>query len=540
MLGRQWQMGEHHGEDASSPVRVTYEASHQPIRDRQTGFDPTVTPAEAIVESEPGDWWTPGRRIRIGLEVSRAAGLPPVSAGPPDEGGRPHGDPSRGPGTPTDDGDKRDAGLPGIPDDPADRRRVLKQYLLDDLPAPYHRFNGQGYDGWKLFQARRALKLDRGLFAQVPGRTARDFWDPARLWYETSFECADRTLSLPRHSGGHVDWYSVDADGPMPTPKALEPRQVFPTRVRYPGSPHPRWWQIEDARVDIGGFPPDRSHFATMLLIDLIVSHSDDWFSFPVNTMAGHAVTLHKVVVRDSFDDEWRVVPPGYALTGDGEAAGGTPVVVRPDGDGGSQPWSLFLVRGLEPTSLLVWSTAITPLPGPPLEEVMLGLDEYSNLLWAVERRLKGRDVLTPPRPAAAGDGDASAPVSTSATKEYGYRPSTGARAHWHPYVIEADAEGRRWYVQGRLADLSGQEAVLLDPAQAKVLRNLNAGKDAPVHQIDPSSMPRHGLRLERRYMLARDTHGQPVLWIQRRRMPLLAQPMLPLRFDVLTERAQS
>jgi hypothetical protein len=540
MLGRQWQMGEHQGEDASSPVRVTYQASHQPVRDPYSGFDPTVTPAEAIVECEPDDWWTPGRRIRMGLEVSRAAGLPPVSVSPPDHAEKTDTHPPKVPGAPPDGGGKVDSGPSRIPDAPVDERRVLRHYLLDDLPAPYHRFNGQGYDGWKLFQGRRALGLERGLFAAVPAAAARDFWDPARFWYETSFDCADRTLSLPRHSGGHVDWYSVDADRPMPTPKAVEPRQVFPTRLRYPGSPHPRWWQIEDARVDIGGFPPDRSHFATMLLIDLIVRHSDDWFIFPVNTMAGHVVTLHEVMVRDSFDDEWRVVPPGVTLADLEETGDGKPPVVPPDSDLYGRPWSLFAVRGLELSSLLVWSTAILPLPGPPLEEVMIGLDEYSNLLWAVERRLEGRDLPTPPRPASPEGGDAGSPVSTLATKEYDYRLSTGARAHWHPYVIDADGAGRRWYVQGRLADLSGEEAVLLAPAQAKVLRNLDATTDAPVHQIDPSSVSSHGLRLERRYMLARDTNGQPVLWVQRRRLPLLAQPMLPLRFDVLRERAQS
>jgi hypothetical protein len=277
-----------------------------------------------------------------------------------------------------------------------------------------------------------------------------------------------------------------------------------------------------------------------MLLIDLIVCHSDDWFSFPVNTMAGHAVTLHKVVVRDSFDDEWRVLPPGVTLADLEGKDGDAQLVVHPDSDLYGRPWSLFAVHGLQASSLLVWSTAITPLPGPPLEEVMIGRDEYSNLLWAVERRLKGRDVITPPRPAAAEGGDAGSPVSTSVTKEYNYVLSTGARAHWQPYVIEADSEGRRWYVQGRLADLSGKEAVLLEPAQARVLRNLDAGTEAPVHHIDPSSVPSHGLRLERRYMLARDTNGQPVLWVQRLRLPLLAQPMLPLRFDVLRERAQS
>ena len=31
-----------------------------------TRFDPTVIPAEAILESELDDWWTLGRRVRVG------------------------------------------------------------------------------------------------------------------------------------------------------------------------------------------------------------------------------------------------------------------------------------------------------------------------------------------------------------------------------------------------------------------------------------------------------------------------------------------
>ena len=50
--------------------------------------------------------------------------------------------------------------------------------------------------------------------------------------------------------------------------------------------------------------------------------------------------------------------------------------------------------------------------------------------------------------------------------------------------------------------------------------------------------IPTLGLRLERRAMLARGTDGRPVLWTQRRRLPLLAPPAPKLRFDVLQEEA--
>src|SRR5436309_13247593 len=73
-LARQWQLGEHRGEDASSPVAVDVSSTHAPITYEPTrpDLDPTVVPAEALLETEPGDWWTIGRRVRLG----RAAGPP--------------------------------------------------------------------------------------------------------------------------------------------------------------------------------------------------------------------------------------------------------------------------------------------------------------------------------------------------------------------------------------------------------------------------------------------------------------------------------
>ena len=51
--------------------------------------------------------------------------------------------------------------------------------------------------------------------------------------------------------------------------------------------------------------------------------------------------------------------------------------------------------------------------------------------------------------------------------------------------------------------------------------------------------MPTAGLRLDRRFVLGRGTDGRPVLWLQRRRMPLLAPPVSNLRFDVVEEEPQ-
>jgi hypothetical protein len=104
---------------------------------------------------------------------------------------------------------------------------------------------------------------------------------------------------------------------------------------------------------------------------------------------------------------------------------------------------------------------------------------------------------------------------------------------HWHPYVVET-VDGRRRFVQGRAADLSGPTARLLPPPASDLLIDPRGGNGRPVHQLEPGAIPAEGLRVERRALLARSTTGEPLLWTQRRRQPLLTPPTFGLRFDVL------
>src|SRR5258708_38738009 len=109
-----------------------------------------------------------------------------------------------------------------------------------------------------------------------------------------------------------------------------------------------------------------------MLLVDLITSHSNDWFHFPVAALTGHVLTLRKVTVHGSLGDEHTLTVPS--------------------------DWSLFKVRGLDSSSMVILPTVASPLNGPLLESVVLGVNEDANLIWAVERRLDGVEVKTPER----------------------------------------------------------------------------------------------------------------------------------------------
>ena len=472
LLGRQWQMGEHQGENASTPVEVRVKLRQVPIAppaDR-AGQDPATAPAEAIVEGGPDDDWTIGRRVAVGLEAVARGVVPPVGA---DTG----------------------SGL-----------------VMGPLPAPYSALAGRVYDGRAL-----AERFPAAMAALVPASSARgSHWRPGTLDHETRFPCGDGDLVVRRHEGGEVDWWSVDADGSIETGSAEDASTaLIPNRFRYPGAPLARFWQIEDGAVDIGGTPPDRSHFPTLLLIDLIASHGDDWFTFPVPTRPGVLLSLAEATVIDSFGDAW----PG---------AGSSWPPLAPDS------WSLFRLRrapsgaGLE-RALPIFLSATAALSGPPDEEVVLGLDEDSNLLWAVEQRVAGTETVQPP-PRTKVEFQSGAP--------YIYRPNDSVPHHWHPYEIrpvegEPGAPELRRLVQGRLGELRTDGPTALRSAPSARMLTPGAG----LHAIDPAVIPPAGLRLEQRFALARDVEGGPVLWVQRQRFPLMGGPSHTLRYDLALRR---
>jgi len=475
MLGRQWQVGEHTGEDASSPVLVELDVAHTPL-EPVAGMDPTVVPAEPLVEGTADDWWTIGRRARVGRAIH---------------------------------------------DDITDEERAMCAFGV--LPAPYKDRLAGAVDG----QAAWALGLVVEEHPSVAGLRARpDFWRTDTLTYEAEIPVGGTLLAVSGHDGGDVDWYTADAAGPIAAP-TYDRRQVIPQRLQYPGAPAPRWWQIEDAAVDIGGFPPDRSHLASALLIELVCDHANDWFTIPVPSPApaadgtvppsvGVIVSLAAVRVKDGFDDWWDLtIPPGD----DDPPAG-------PDEPPG--PWSLFRTRGMDRSALVVWPTATTPVTGPVLDDVLLGVDEDANVMWAVELRTDGID-----RALSADSSAALEETRRTTSRRFTWEPSTTLPEHWHPYRIESrPAPARRMFVQGLVADLSQSP-----PAKRAGARSELIGGGAG-HELDASAVPNQGLRLERRYVLARGTDGSPVLWRQRRRLPLLAGPVSHLRFDLLREAA--
>lgn len=469
MLGRQWQLGEHQGSDAAFPTLVHMELTETPVTDGSTSpdDDPRVTPPEVVIESEPEQWWTMGRRVRIGRAVR-----------------------------------------PRLPAD----LRTDPTLRMVGAPPPYAHLNGKILDGLLLYQKRSDLGLADSVFTAlgVPVAEPPDDWVPGDLAYTATFAAGPVTLTVPRHDGGSVDWYSVTAKGPDPSaPNPPVVRTSYPTRVSIPGGPLPRWWQIEDPGLDPGAVAPARTHLARLLLIHATSARSDGWFTAPLAAPIGTLVGVTQLTVVDSME-----------LTSTNAPA---------------LDWSLFHVSGRRANELLLWPTVAHPVTAAVgLDVVDIGVDEDANVLWAVEKRVNGSEVVEPdpPQPAPTETPPAGQ-VAVLRPRRYRFVPATDVPQSWHPYVIQATGSVRR-YIQARLADMDERPVAPRPGPTSRLLHDPQATNADPAHAIFPDVIPRLGVRLDRRYTLGRSTTGDPLLWIQRRRSPLTGPPVSRLRYDVV------
>ncbi len=480
-LTRQWQLGEFQGENASTPVKVEAVTSARVLVHVDSGQSLEVVPPEVLVESEVDDWWTIGRRLRLGAALAAHLGL-----------------------------------------------EVEPRWVIADAPPPYD-LVAPAWDGLALWRA--GFDVAPGVLPEIPPDPPSAWVDDELVYDRPDAFAADGVrLHVRRHRGGRLDWFSVDADVPVDLPPAGPDgidRRVVPARLEYPGMPRRGVWEIEDAQADLSAMAPDAVHTATQIMLALYSSHRDEWFGVPLPTPTGRIVRVVRFEVTDSFGDVYRAERPP-----DGPPTG--PLGLQPPADavptpeawppGSTVPWGLFHTRGLEPGDLVLVQTVDRTLAGDAVERVQFGVDDESNVVWAVERRLDGRATtprapsdgvsLIPPRPSDQASGQA-----------YDYVPGVGTETHWIPYTMSEPGQARE-LVQRRLVDLSRFPAVAVGEARAAVL---TGGR----RRLLESVIPLGGLEVERRWMLVRDAVGEPHLWIQRQRRPLTSPPARTLRFDV-------
>jgi hypothetical protein len=563
MLARQWQMGELQGKNAGSPLRVDVTtassvcefvrmASREDL-DSTIGqpmgfnpsihrpFDPRQAPLEAMVEQDgatpaPPDVRLRARGGRFFSELVAKAGLGGFQAAL----------------LATLDWDNPLQ----VTDEVPFIRRVRGR--IPDASKIIAALDAADVGTWPTRLAMDATQVKtffsvcsawRAWYGPRAGVRPASTWNAGRLDY--SFELIAPVPSpqqpSPRcrlvardYEGGRLDWDSFRVRGlpgasnqpggpppsgwPMPAPPTMATSSTVPVPVTFPGMPAPRFWTMEDGKIDLGNIDAGPGDIGRVLLAEFALLWANDWYVVPVPIDQTGALVRATVGVTDSFGvhipmqqahQVWR--DPSFKM-------------FRLTSLSWEDP-TLGIVRGDGLSGILFVPPVVPGSFESTIEEVQVLRDEGANVAWALERLVPGllgrpvrvkQDALPPLAPP---EGEPDAAPDTTAPTVLRYQPATPARPGWTPFAPVALQSPAR--VELRLAQVVDPSFSPTPPAGRIV--------SAELHPLD-DEVPREGLVLRRRVEVARAQNGALHMWVSRDTALAGGDVSSGLRYDFLTE----
>jgi hypothetical protein len=553
LLGRQWQFEEFHAEDAGTPVETRVNGESIPLARFFPGplaaqpaaaardYGDTPLPLEVLVEREPARASSPRLAAEAGMQFLRCMAA---------EGVRQHR--------------WRYLSSPAF----ALAEAVVQDAGADPDGAIWAMvLSGRALDGRKLAETFRPLadadyvlkslppepRIPRAAAAAVrraAGRWLRwydrsisepagapESWNPARQEYAfaLSANVADGpvVLAADEYRDGRLDWYSFRATSQPSLGEPATPVQpvavvvppMLPVPVRYPGMPADRYWELEEARVNLADIRAGRTDLVQMLLVEFALAYGNDWFVVPVPLPVGSLFRLGACTVRDTF---------------------GVVTDVGRSRDAHGVPWSMFELSTAagEPAYLrdlfFLAPTLPLPLAGDPIEEVALFRDEMANVCWAVERKIQGPAGTTIDRYREASRTPVHQRlVDPPADARLIYRLASPVPESWIPFVpVPATTDNTDAGVQLERRVLLRFDAT--GTARAVHPRGLLLRSDPslPVDTEEPlrlheEEVPREGALVTRAFQYARWCDGESFLWVGRDKRVGTGEGSSLLRYDV-------
>jgi hypothetical protein len=514
LLARQWQVGEFAGRDAGSPVSVEVQSTATPLDRYVTAAEPVRPydgriPLEALVEREkvrpqpPGvDLWQAaeaGLQFLRMLDAANLSRLRPAYLG------------QYALGSTTDASAQPLASVVA--------GRVIDGIKLHaDLVHAGNSLPAQpalsDQDRQQVLPVARAWRTWYESLFSVPA--GADSWSPERMEYAFALgsSSASTRCVAREYDGGAVDWHTFDRS-PLPVGSGGAPpppmtRRAMAAPVTFRGMPARRFWEMEDAAVDIGALSAAAEDIGRLLLREFALIYGNDWFQIPLPVPVGSEVVINSLTVADTFGLTMTI--PHYA---DFDAAGAN--------------WRMFalstdtaIMAAASAHVLVVTPGAVAPMDGPAIEDVLMLRDETANMVWGVERLAVGAAGLPVDRTLAFKT--ASPPASPPTAGMIRYRLGSTVPDYWIPFLPEATGQGPVRVRRGSMPKaVSG-------PAAGPMGRFL-AYHDQTIFLDE---LPREGVRLQRRYRAARGPDGSTHLWIGRLRSTGRGEGRSGLRFDYL------
>lgn len=369
--------------------------------------------------------------------------------------------------------------------------------------------------------------------AEIGAANPDDTWIPERLEYRFAVSAAspqgsgETVLAAPDYRGDGLDWYDFVHQtgrslGAATSSPAIQSWVGLPSPVTFHGMPALRWWEFENAAVDLGSVDTAPDDLGRLLITEFATVFGNDWYQIPVELPLGSFTSIVSLVVTDSFGERWLIEPTGQLGTSTG-------------------PWRMFHVSeavsgrgaGSDLEALFLPPVVSTQLDGTPLEDLLFARDEMADMAWAIERAVQGDSGGATDRTeqwqrslaAAAAAASAAAPTAPIAAIKY--QLATTVPDHWIPLLPVHDGTPRGVRLQrGAMLHFDTGSPVPVEPLG----RLLNV----PVTPLRfyEEEVPREGRHVQRVPMLARWWNGKIVSWIGRRSRVGRGEGSSGLRYD--------
>lgn len=546
LLARQWQFGEFQGEDNGSPVIARWNGESAPLTRYFSGtikpktqikaprYDPGM-PLETLVEREavrpPVEQKSEPEKLRLaaesGQQFLRVLDQQPISR---EVVNRYHDAfirefsflPEQHAGLDPDSRAFFDLVAKRVPDG----RRLFNAFRsttggeIEFLPE----LNIEESDLAEVRQAARIwLRWFETLFSEP--EATNDTWLPERMEYAfsvgTGFSDGERVLTAPEYYEGHLDWYAFDANPDVILGGAADQafqsitRTAIPAPASFPGMPAPRFWEFEDAQVNLASVDAGPADLLRMLLVEFAVNYGNDWFVIPVELDIGALYRTRSLIVTDTF---------------------GVPTLIKSSSELREpfSTWRMFEhshLRGSgrdKPASnqFFLPPSLVKSLESRPIEEVLFLRDEMANMAWGIERVIESAAENSLNRFEQQRDEQSPSPRKTSAN-ELIYRLATDVPDNWVPFVPVKRDDGMR-LERGKVLRID--KTWQLVEAQGRILN-----PDSDRLGVFEEEVPREGVRVTRSYQATRWHDGSTHLWVGRRKRVGRGEGSSGLRFDTLT-----
>ncbi|MDX1414233.1 MAG: hypothetical protein R3293_08575 [Candidatus Promineifilaceae bacterium] len=370
-----------------------------------------------------------------------------------------------------------------------------------------------------------------------PGVFRAKGWNARRLEYSFRLKHGETELVAEEYFGNDLDWYHFDLEADEEDGYVAESIGVKPVPATFLGMPLPRWWAIEDSRVDIGQVSRPHLNLLAMLLLEFSLIYSNDWYVIPVEQQVGTIRKIRSFKVMDSF----------------GIVSNVNPVI---DKDEYKQGWEVFTHRSLSGKGLADGRVFYFPnrlyhaLESEPIEKVSFFRDELANLVWAVEHLYQDgqgqiinradadiENVPQQPGPTFYWDTVEKKlidPAMITMEGEPGnryigpvahYLPMTPIPLHWIPYKPrQVDHKGH--YILRRARTVE-------DPNLLPQYKGIFVGESKYIFEEE---ITRVGLLLQRVVQMARGSSGERYRWQSRKKRADELHKSSGLRFDALVD----